>query len=245
MEVVSGIHKVDGPWGGNVYLLADEDGLALVDAALPFNEGRILRYIERLGRKPTELRYIVLTHAHPDHTGNIPALAKRSDLRVLVHPNDSRKEADGRSWLYYPGQVPPLPWPLPWDVPLLRKIYADDLVEDGQSLPILGGMRVIHTPGHTQGSISLYLEKHGVLITGDMLLNNRGNFAKPFPFPGTDPEAYHRSLERLSRLQFDVACVGHGKPVVGGASEKLRRMLENYSWQSPWRRLARKLSPPR
>lgn len=138
-----------------------------------------------------------------------------------------------------------LPWPLLRDVSLLRKIYADDLLEEGQSLPILGGMRVIHTPGHTQGSISLYLEKHGVLITGDMLLNNRGRFAKPFPFPGTDPEAYRRSLERLSRLQFDMACVGHGKPVVGGASEKLRRMLDNYSWQSPWRRLARKLSPLR
>ena len=54
MEVVPGIHKVDGTWGCNVYLLVDEDGLDMVDAALPFNAGRILRYIDHLGRDPSE-----------------------------------------------------------------------------------------------------------------------------------------------------------------------------------------------
>jgi glyoxylase-like metal-dependent hydrolase (beta-lactamase superfamily II) len=56
LEVVPAIHKIDGTWGGNVYLLVDDDGLALVDAALPLNSRRILRYIMRLGRDLSELR---------------------------------------------------------------------------------------------------------------------------------------------------------------------------------------------
>ena len=120
MEVVPGIHKVDGTWGGNVYLLLDDEGLVLVDAALPFNGGRILRYIQRLGREPSELRSIILTHAHPDHTGTIPVLRQRSDFSVFVHPNDTRRDREGRPRLHYPGQL----LTLPVDLPFVRPIYA-------------------------------------------------------------------------------------------------------------------------
>ena len=204
MEVVPGIHRVDGAWGGNVYLLLDDDGLVLVDAALPFNGGRILRYIQRLGREPSELRSIILTHAHPDHTGAIPV-----------------------------------------DLPFVRPIYAQELIEEGHTFPNMGGMRVLHTPGHTAGSVSLYLEERRVLITGDMLIGDGRRFYRPLPFPGTDFKAYRHSIERLAGLDFDVACVGHGRPVVGGAAGKVRQMLDNYrSALFPWRHL-RKLAPLR
>ena len=128
MEVVPGIHKVNGTWGGNVYLLVEESGLALIDAALPWNAGKILRYIRSLDRDPAELRYIILTHAHPDHTGTIPELRLRADLRVLVHPHDVRTQKDGRLRLHYPGHL----ITVPWNVPLLRRIYAEELLEEGQ-----------------------------------------------------------------------------------------------------------------
>ena len=57
MEVVPGVHKVDGTWGGNAYLIVEEEGLTLVDAALPGSAGKILGLIRRLGRDPAELRY--------------------------------------------------------------------------------------------------------------------------------------------------------------------------------------------
>jgi len=241
LEVVPGIHKIDGTWGGNVYLLVDEEGLALVDAALPFNAGKILRYIERLGRAPSELRYVVLTHAHPDHTGTISTLLKRVSLSVVVHPEDARRERDGRTRLFYHGQLVTLPW----NVPFLGKIFAHELVEEGHSLPIMGGLRVLHTPGHTPGSIALYLEERGVLFTGDMLISDGKRFTRPIPFPGTDLKLYRHSIERLAQLQFDVACVGHGRPLVGGAVGKVNEMLDNYFWAAPWWKLARKLSPLR
>ena len=240
MEIVPGIHKVDGTWGGNVYLLVDEDSLDLVDAALPFNAGKILHYIDHLGRDPSELRYLVLTHAHPDHTGTIPALLNRASLKVLVHPQDTRIRADGRRWLYFPGRQLVAAY---WNLPFFRRIYAQELVEEGHRLPIMGGLRVLHTPGHTPGSIVLHLEEYGVLFTGDMLLSDGKRFTRPIPFPGTDFKAYRRSVERLARLQFDIACVGHGRPLMGDATSKVHEMLESYFWASPWWSLMRKLPP--
>lgn len=106
-------------------------------------------------------------------------------------------------------------------------------------------MRVLHTPGHTAGSVSLYLEERRVLITGDMLISDGRRFYRPLPFPGTDFRAYRQSAERLAQLDFDVACVGHGRPVVGGAAVKVRQMLDNYRLALfPWRHL-RKLLPLR
>ena len=84
MEVTPGVHLVDGTWGGNVYLLLDDDGLALVDAALPGNAGKVLRYIRSLGRDPADLRYVVITHAHPDHTGTIPSLLRHASAKVAI-----------------------------------------------------------------------------------------------------------------------------------------------------------------
>ena len=241
MEIVPGIHRVDGTWGGNVYLLLDDHRLTLIDAALPGNTGKILRYIQSLGRNPTELRQLILTHAHPDHTGAIPSLLDSANLRVLVHDKEVVRERDGRLRLFYPGQLVSLPW----NVPFLGKIFAHELIQERQELPILGGLKVLHTPGHTRGSVSLYLEGRKVLFPGDILIGFGKRFTRPFPFPGTDSRAYRHSVERLAQLDFDVACVGHGKPIVGGAQAKLHDMLDNYFWSSSWCKFFRRLSPIR
>ena len=241
MEVVPGIHKVDGVWGGNVYLIVEEDGLVLVDAGLPGSAGKILRYIEGLGRKPAELTRVILTHAHPDHTGTIPALRRRADARVVVHPQDTRTDKTGHPMLFYHGQLVAVSW----ELPLFKKIFAHELVEEGFALPVMGGLKVLHTPGHTPGSIALYLEDRRVLFTGDMLISDGRRFSRPVPFPGTNLKSYRRSIERLAQLEFEVACVGHGKPIVGGATEKVKEMLNNYFLAGPWWKLVRMVVPYR
>ena len=235
MEIVPGIHKVDGTWGGNVYLLAGSDSLTLVDAALPFNAGKIRRYIESIGRTLSDVRQVVLTHSHPDHTGSLRSLFGGSDVPALVHKADTRSGGLGR-WLHYPGQL----LSLPGNLPLLSRIPADGLLEDGVELSVLDGIKVLHTPGHTPGSVCLLDEKRGVLIAGDMLISDGRSFHRPVQFPGTDFRAYRKSIERIAALDFDTACVGHGNPVVGGAKAALERMLEGYTWALfPWRFIPR------
>ncbi len=235
MEVVPGIHKVDGTWGGNVYLLVDSDSLTLVDAALPFNAGRIRRYVESIGRAVSDVRQVVLTHSHPDHIGSILSLFGNLDVEVLVHDDDTRTGGSGR-WLHYPGQLLFLPGKLPF----LSRIHADGRLEDGAEIPALGGVKVFHTPGHTAGSVCFLAEKRGVLIAGDMLIADGKTFHRPVQFPGTDFRAYRRSIERIAALDFDTVCVGHGKPVVGSAKPALERMLAGYTWALfPWRFIPR------
>ena len=235
MEVVPGIHRVDGTWGGNVYLLAGADSLTLVDAALPFNAGRIRRYIQSMGRAVSEVRQVVLTHSHPDHTGSIHALFGGSGVPTLVHEADTRGSGP-RRWLYYSGQL----LFLPGNLPLVSRVYADGLLSDGALLPHLDGVRVLHTPGHTPGSVCLLDEERGVLIAGDMLIGDGKGFHRPAQFPGTDFRAYRKSIEHIASLDFDTVCAGHGKPVVGGAKAGLERMLAGYTWALfPWRFIPR------
>ncbi len=235
MEVVPGIHKVDGTWGGNVYLLVDSDSLTLVDAALPFNAGKIRRYIESIGRTVSDVQQVVLTHSHPDHTGSIRALFGDSAVEVLVHDDDTLSGGSGRA-LHYPGQL----ISLPGNLPLLSRIQAQGRLDDGAELSVLDGVKVLHTPGHTPGSVCFLDEKRGVLIAGDMLIADGKSFHRPVQFPGTDFGAYRGSIDRIAALDFDTVCVGHGNPVVGGAKAALERMLEGYTWALfPWRFIPR------
>lgn len=215
MEVVPGVHRLPHIRGPNVYLLEDGD-LTLIDTGWPGNANAILDYIRALGRHPRELGRILITHGHPDHTGSARALREATGARVLVHPADTRVGADGVTYIRHVGVLFPLPpvWRVPVDGPL----------QDGEVLPVLGGLRVVHTPGHTPGSVCLFLEGRGVLFTGD-LVTQRGPFiARSVPFPGTNLREYHRSLERVARMEFEVACLAHGGVLPRRASEVLGRV---------------------
>ena len=98
---------------------------------------------------------------------------------------------------------------------------------------MLGGLQVLHTPGHTPGSVCLLLPEHRVLFTGDMLLADGRRFRRPVYFPGTNLGDYRTSVERLAGLTFNTACVGHGKPLLEGGAVRLQEMLEHYAWMSP------------
>ena len=90
MEIRPGIHRIPGLRISNAYLLEDADSLTLIDAGLPWDCGKILRYIESIGRDPQELHRILLTHSHPDHTGPLPDLRRVSGALVAVHHDDTR-----------------------------------------------------------------------------------------------------------------------------------------------------------
>jgi len=237
VEIRPGIHQIPGLKWSNAYLLVESERLTLIDGGLPGDGRKILRYIEHLGRNPQELERIILTHSHPDHTGPMKALSQLSGAVIAVHPRDSRYRArTGARWLHYPGQPPAFGW----NVPFLRRIPVHETLEDGQVLPVFGGLQVLHTPGHTPGSVCLHLPQHGVLFTGDTLLANGHRFRRPVFFPGTNLKDYRASVERLARLPFEAACVGHGSPLLEGGTARLHEMLDHYSWVSPrWSELKR------
>ena len=220
MEFLPGVHMIPGVLWSRIYLLED-DRLALVDTGLIGNARRVERYIRSIGRDPAELAYLLITHSHPDHTGSTLSLARKTGAAIFAHPGDTRAHANGDVSLSYMRAFTSMKLPLPF----LQRTPVARLVEDGEVLPIQGGVRVIHTPGHTPGSVCYLVEQSGVLISGDTLFSDGTRVSRSVPFPGSNVEHYKASIDRLAALEFDTLCGGHGAPLVSGASDALRHLV--------------------
>ena len=226
MEIVPNVHLVPGMKGANVYLLLGST-LTLVDAGMPGSEEAILAYIDSLGLDAGDLARMVITHHHLDHVGGIAAMKRRTAALVLAHPDDAGLISGEQS---PPPASSPLMRFLFWLVaplmPTLEPVPVDVTVQDGERLDLLGGATVVHVPGHTPGSIALHFPSEGLLFCGDTIDHRRGRLGPP-PKPFTeDMDQALASIRRMSELEFDVLCPGHGAPIVGGADQQVRALVQ-------------------
>jgi hydroxyacylglutathione hydrolase len=204
MKVADGIHKVEGVRVSNVYVVAVEDGLIVVDSSIPGNAKHVLRLVQGLGRRPDEVKLIVLTHWHVDHVGSAAELRRLTGARVAVHELDARIVAGGE--LPRKGRRA---MRLIVRVMRIAPVTADLLLRDGD---LVGGLRVLHVPGHTEGSIAL-LRDDGVAFTGDALLGDRqGRIRPPDPRLSLDPARATASAAKLQALPLRLVLPGHGAP---------------------------------
>jgi glyoxylase-like metal-dependent hydrolase (beta-lactamase superfamily II) len=203
------------------YLIENEAGLALVDAGMPGFERRVLRRMEGLGRR--DLRLILITHAHLDHYGSAAALQKLTGAPVAIHRADAEILARGETPL---GAVRGRGRLVKALMPLLQRALrpeptgADLLLAEGDSLLDFGlDARVLHTPGHTPGSICLVVEGRHAFV-GDLLSATGQPHAQRFF--AHDWSQIPRSLARLRALKPERVYPGHGRGPVGG--EVLQRL---------------------
>ncbi|MEU5807803.1 MBL fold metallo-hydrolase [Streptomyces sp. NPDC047718] len=206
---------------GQAYLWRDGDGsLTLIDAGHRSSAPEIEQAIRSLGHAPNQLARIVLTHCHRDHVGAADELAGRWGARVLAH----RLEAP-----VIRGEQPvPDPVLLDWEIPLYEHgmtvpeappTRVDIEVQDGDVLPFGDGAVVVHSPGHTPGSIGIHLPRHSVLFTGDCVAGVGQVMLGVF---NVDREQARASFRRLAALAPSVACFGHGDPLTEDTASVLR-----------------------
>lgn len=226
MEIVPNVHLVPGVRGANLYLLLGRS-LTLVDAGMPGSEAAVLAYLDSLGLAASDLGRIVVTHHHLDHVGGLAALKARTQAGVLAHPADAPFISGEQQQPSARGAVMRLVFGLLGRLmPAAAPAAVDATLQDGESLDILGGATVVHVPGHTPGSIALHFPAERLLICGDVI-DHRGGRLGPPPKPFTaDMEQAIASLQRLAELDFDVLCPGHGAPLVGGAGDQVRAMVQ-------------------
>lgn len=212
-----------GPWI-NAYLFVEPTGeLTLVDAGLKGAPKKIVSAIESLGKKPSDVTRIVLTHAHPDHAGGLARAQRETGARVLCHTTDApfarsghapprdRRNLTARILGMMPGNsFAPCP--------------IDEEIADGQLLDIAGGLRVVHTPGHTMGHVSLMHEPSGVLIAGDSLFNIR-KIGFSIKMACTDIPLSRETAGRLGELDFDLVAFMHGPEIRERARERVRELI--------------------
>jgi len=218
---------------GQAYLSYGGEELTLIDAGPVGSGASIAEAITSLGRDPGAVRRIVLTHFHEDHMGGAAEFAALGGAEVLAHRLDTPVVR---------GEVPGPPpvfedWERPIHAEAARHLPPGDVqyprlvteLEDGDVLDFGGGARVVHAPGHTDGSIAFHLPEHGVLFTGDAVAASPVDGEVMLGVFNLDRARAVASFRRLAALDPDVACLGHGDPVIGGAGVALRRSADKYT----------------
>lgn len=210
--------------GVAAYVIETPQGAVLVDTGMPGSATRILAGLAGLGMVPSDVAAIVVTHCHVDHTGGLAELRQATQASVWISTADAqlvRAGVVGRALEPGPTRASQL---IAATVNLRRAqrgraVAVDYEVDDGDRLPF-GGLRVIATPGHTRGHISLLLPRAGgVLFVGDAAANRRqlrmGPIFESF-------EEGRRSLAKLAALDFEIACFAHGQPIREHAATEFR-----------------------
>ena len=222
-EVVPGLYMLAlGPV--NAFLLVASDGCTVIDTGLPGNAAKLMEALKAI--KQTNVRRVLLTHAHPDHIGSFAALKSITDAEAYMHRADAPIAISGKGFRPMkaaPGLLRGLMFRL-----FVRPVLAvegapvEHFLNDGEELPVAGGLKAIHVPGHCAGQMAFLWRRHGgVLIAADA--------CSDIPRLGLslgyeDLEEGRRSLRKLSALDFQVACFGHGKPILKDAGLKFRRL---------------------
>jgi len=230
-QVVPGVHavplKVLGVPYVNAFLIEDGDRVVLVDSGLPKRAGVVLEALARIGRGPPDLQHILITHHHQDHAGSLAALVRATGARTYAHPLDRRILQGERD--RPPASNPNLASRLmEWTGRRMGLIETEPATVDqalagGETLPLAGGLRVLHTPGHTPGHVSFLMESRRLLFAGDAAASLFGRVGPPLAAYTEDLARMRRSLRELAELDLDAACFGHGGVLREGAAEAFRK----------------------
>jgi len=194
-------------YSGNVYLVEDEKNL-LVDAGI--DGKRVVRFLKE--HRVKELDYLILTHCHYDHSAGVEEILQSYSPDVCLHEAEVEKRSDPEysvSWMF--GAAPPE--------------YEVDIPLKGSEVFRLGEieLRIIHTPGHSPGSICLYNNKTGELFSGDTVFPDGG--IGRTDLRGGSTEKLRESIKKLLELDARILYPGHGEILRDGVKESLNLSL--------------------
>ncbi|MGO9019392.1 MAG: MBL fold metallo-hydrolase [Syntrophobacteraceae bacterium] len=247
MEILPGVHLVDnvvmpGPGGNrslNVGLLVDGGTVTVIDAGLPGAENTICEYVRQIGYSLSQVRRIIVTHHHVDHTGGLTGLVNLTGAEVWAHKDDAG---------FIDGSVArPV---VEMSAERIRAFIPDATAEEiaavrqrtkefmrarpakvdlclcgGEELSVLGGCQIVHTPGHTPGHMCLYLPARSLLIAGDLMRYEQGRIEGPIPEFTANPKEAAKSLRRVAGMNIEAMYGYHGTFLTAGAGRLVNALL--------------------
>ena len=231
IELAPGVHALGHGKGGHVhaFLLETGEELTLVDTLFENDARLVLQAIDRLGRKPSDLRRIAITHGHRSHLGGLAALKRATGATVYVH----RWEADivagdrrAQSVTILPKQsVKLIPFQLGLWLNLPRHVPCpvDEPLDEGDAV---GPLQVLYAPGHSPGHLAFWWPERRFLIAGDAVATWPELCAGWSAF-NLNLVQHRASLARMAALDAAVVGVGHGDPISDGAADRVYEVAES------------------
>ena len=210
----------------NSYAFVDDDGsVTLVDCGLKRAPAKIVSALASIGKHPRDVQRIVLTHAHFDHAGGASRMVdETAAVGVDVHSDDAEYVRTGTR---VPGDTVSTSGRIfaraPWGDFQATPVSAE--LADGQVLDVAGGLRILHTPGHTPGHISLLHPASGVLITGDSIFNMNSRMSWPTKVFCTSFRQNVETAHALGEVDYAIAAFTHGPEIRDNAREQVRGFL--------------------
>ncbi|NPA47889.1 MAG: MBL fold metallo-hydrolase [Thermococci archaeon] len=204
MKVLDNVHLVDGT-NANVYLVIRDGKVALIDTGLPGEHEKVIRYLDGLGFAPEDVDLIVLTHSHHDHAGSLMELKELTGAKVAAHREEIPRLTE---------KV------LKWSG---RRIDVEVPLEDGDEI---AGLRVVHSPGHTPGSIVLHSRALRAIFPGDLVYEEEGRLHEIPHRYSLDPEMNREAIKNVLRLDFEHVLPSHGRPILNEGRKRWRELVE-------------------
>lgn len=228
-QIVPGVYQLS--MGFVSAFLIDDGGLTLIDCGIAGSGRGILEAIKDLGRIPAEIKQVLFTQLHGDHTGAAREIQTATGAKLYMHPLDAVDYEKGITMRPNPhttGLLPKIMTAITGRMSRNNPVEAAPISAwpaDGETLPFAGGLKAIHTPGHTSGhTVFLYEKEGGVLFGGDAC----SNFTRMGPsMLYEDIDEGMRSLAKMAELKFETLCLSHGRVISGGADKIFQKRWGN------------------
>jgi len=206
VEVIKGVRSIDHSekqdHSMESWILDCPQGIVIVDTAMhPQSVEKIGEELRNIGKAWNNVKLILITHKHGDHTKNIPKIVELTGAPVKAHELEA---------------------------PLIEKAVGVRIegLPHGTILPHCGGIEVIHIPGHSEGNACYLLQKMNLLIAGDTIFGDEhGNITTPPDRYCLDAKAAAKNLSILLDYDFDSLLISHGLDTMKDAKKKIKNLI--------------------